>query len=337
MRAMGIRFVAVRSDQERKLLEWAISPGVSVNEVKPISRTEKPRRICEGDELLWPVQLDGKGIYELAFQAEPNKTSAGRWFVRLEDSEGNAINRTQTVDPVDLSLGTRRMRFLFICDEACDEAYVRIKSEMGWALSVSRATFGRVAELIENDRCGLNEVGPESVFLHCAKLSGGIDLYELPGSYELVYWADQVKMVEDLRAAVELLQQRPSEIGLETKTVIEFPADGKDLLSVSSGDLTYNYLSNRLFQIKAKSKTGGFIILNQSFDPGWNARVDGQKVKIYRANVVFQGIYVPAGEHTIRFEYYPRGLLTGLLGSIAGLITLVIVLATAQRQKTRNI
>jgi hypothetical protein len=50
--------------------------------------------------------------------------------------------------------------------------------------------------------------------------------------------------------------------------------------------------------------------------------VDGVETEIYRANYIFRGIYVPAGQRTIRFSYQP---LPFRVGAALGLITVAVL------------
>ena len=49
----------------------------------------------------------------------------------------------------------------------------------------------------------------------------------------------------------------------------------------------------------------GFLFLNDAYYPGWRATVNGEDVPIYRANVMFRAVRVPAGESTVVFEFVP--------------------------------
>jgi hypothetical protein len=53
-------------------------------------------------------------------------------------------------------------------------------------------------------------------------------------------------------------------------------------------------------------KNNRWMILNESFLPGWYAEIDGIEVVIARANGFYMAILIPEGEHEVRFEY--RGL-----------------------------
>jgi hypothetical protein len=64
----------------------------------------------------------------------------------------------------------------------------------------------------------------------------------------------------------------------------------------------------------------GYVVLNDPWHPWWFATVDGQSAPIIRANVLFRAVLVPAGRHTLRFEFKPlAGAWRQLAGKIAGM------------------
>jgi hypothetical protein len=69
---------------------------------------------------------------------------------------------------------------------------------------------------------------------------------------------------------------------------------------------------------------GAYLVLLDSFDPGWNAAVDGRSAPLLRADGVFRAVRIPAGRHQVRFAFRPRAAWTGGLISLATLAGLVI-------------
>jgi uncharacterized membrane protein YfhO len=75
------------------------------------------------------------------------------------------------------------------------------------------------------------------------------------------------------------------------------------------------------------------LVLSDNYYPaGWQAYVDNQPVKTYRANYCFRAISVPAGTHQVEFRFYSAAFRIGLWTSIAALIV-SIVLVLAERKK----
>ncbi len=66
----------------------------------------------------------------------------------------------------------------------------------------------------------------------------------------------------------------------------------------------------------------GELILDDTFYPGWKAKVDGHDATIRPANVGFRAVAVPAGSHVVSFDYKPASVLIGDLITLLGLLIL---------------
>jgi len=64
----------------------------------------------------------------------------------------------------------------------------------------------------------------------------------------------------------------------------------------------------RKVEIKVLAKEKAFLLLNDTYYPGWKAYIDGERTEIYRADFFLRAIKVPAGEHSILFVYDPMRL-----------------------------
>jgi hypothetical protein len=89
------------------------------------------------------------------------------------------------------------------------------------------------------------------------------------------------------------------------------------------------YLPNKLTYT---SSTGSerFAVFSEIFyDKGWKATVDGEPADHIRVDYLLRGMTVPAGEHTIVFEFRPRSYYGGERISLAGSLVLLLILAGA--------
>ena len=79
-------------------------------------------------------------------------------------------------------------------------------------------------------------------------------------------------------------------------------------------------------EIDAIAQKSGMLVLADSFYPAWEARVDGKRVQIMRANWIFRAVEVPPGRHSVAFKWnsivFNIGLWLSLLAwsVLAGLI-----------------
>jgi hypothetical protein len=67
---------------------------------------------------------------------------------------------------------------------------------------------------------------------------------------------------------------------------------------------------NRL-ELIVNASEDGWIVISDTYYPGWQARVDGEVVQIYRANYLFRAIRVPVGVHNIEMQYRPATFFVG--------------------------
>ena len=78
--------------------------------------------------------------------------------------------------------------------------------------------------------------------------------------------------------------------------------------------------------------TAGWLVLAESWYPGWTATVDGHDAPIVRANINQKAVAVPAGTHRVTFVFWPRSLARGALVSALALACLLAAaLALAPR------
>jgi hypothetical protein len=64
--------------------------------------------------------------------------------------------------------------------------------------------------------------------------------------------------------------------------------------------------------IEADLEADGFLVLSDTYYPGWRAFVDGREEEIYQADYLFRAVFLGQGEHVVEFRYSPLFLRTGV-------------------------
>lgn len=86
---------------------------------------------------------------------------------------------------------------------------------------------------------------------------------------------------------------------------------------------------NELVEMKTKASGDRLVFFSDTWYPYWTATMDGNiPITIYRANYAFRAFKVPAGEHTIRFDYHDPKYESGRTMSMAANIVVLIALVT---------
>jgi len=88
-------------------------------------------------------------------------------------------------------------------------------------------------------------------------------------------------------------------------------------------------------QIATKSLAPQMLVLSDNYYPapaGWQAYIDNQPVKTYRANYCFRAISVPAGTHQVEFRFHSRAFTLGLWTSLTALVIGMALLVVERRR-----
>jgi len=79
-----------------------------------------------------------------------------------------------------------------------------------------------------------------------------------------------------------------------------------------------SYKPNKLV-LDCEASDDAFLYVSDTFYPGWQAYIDGKETKIYRANLTFRAVEVPAGKHVVIFKYVPLSFYIGLCFTLIGI------------------
>ena len=66
-------------------------------------------------------------------------------------------------------------------------------------------------------------------------------------------------------------------------------------------------------EIEAEMSVPGFLVLGDTYYPGWKVYVDGKQDKIYRADYILRAVYLMPGKHIVKFTYEPFSFKIGVI------------------------
>lgn len=81
-------------------------------------------------------------------------------------------------------------------------------------------------------------------------------------------------------------------------------------------------------KIESYSDHPGFLVLSDSYYPGWEVFVDCKKVRLLIADVMLRAVSLEKGRHAVEFYYRPFSFLLGAVISAAVFLLLIILLFT---------
>jgi hypothetical protein len=118
------------------------------------------------------------------------------------------------------------------------------------------------------------------------------------------------------------LEEPPPDLPAESAASTPPSAAGARITKYEPDDVT----------VEAELPKPGFVLLLDTYFPGWTATVDGRTVPISRADYVYRAVRVPSGRHVVAFTYRPFSFRLGLGASLA---TLVLMATLGWRERRR--
>jgi polysaccharide biosynthesis/export protein len=104
--------------------------------------------------------------------------------------------------------------------------------------------------------------------------------------------------------------------------------------SQNSGTVEFKSYSPKDIVLDANAAAPSVLLLNDKYDPNWRVTVDGKPSELLRCNFIMRGVYVPAGSHTVEFQFsLPSKTLYVTLAAIATGIALLGLLIFLQRRQ----
>lgn len=80
----------------------------------------------------------------------------------------------------------------------------------------------------------------------------------------------------------------------------------------------------------------GFLVLADTYYPGWQVFVDGVENRVYQADSVLRAVPLGMGPHRVEFVYDPASFKAGLLITTVVLLSLGITAALALTRIVRS-
>jgi hypothetical protein len=66
------------------------------------------------------------------------------------------------------------------------------------------------------------------------------------------------------------------------------------------------------FAVQVKNNQPGYLVVSDTYYPGWHVFVNGREKEILQANYAFRAVFLEAGESSVRFEFRPNSFIQGL-------------------------
>ncbi|MGC8947560.1 MAG: YfhO family protein, partial [Anaerolineae bacterium] len=99
--------------------------------------------------------------------------------------------------------------------------------------------------------------------------------------------------------------------------------NGPHMDGAGQGRIEVGYYGPNDVVLFVETDAPALLVLSDTFYPGWQAEVDGERAPIYRTNAVFRGVLVPPGKHRVEMTFRPSSLRWSLMIWDMGLLILI--------------
>jgi uncharacterized membrane protein YfhO len=94
-----------------------------------------------------------------------------------------------------------------------------------------------------------------------------------------------------------------------------------------SGGVAAALQSDSSHSATVRTEGEGLLVASVTPHRYWRATIDGKPAKLIIANIGLQAVLVPAGSHTIRFDYFnPLFAICGAISIISLLISIIVMI-----------
>lgn len=126
-------------------------------------------------------------------------------------------------------------------------------------------------------------------------------------------------------------------VAIESETS-DKPAAGLSELSHPPGNTVCNLVVHEpgYIRINAAVEHGAYLVISDTYYPGWKGYVDGKEEAVLRANYIMKALLIPKGNHTIELRYEPASFKVGIAVTALTVLLLAVVLLYRKKDPHGN-
>jgi hypothetical protein len=165
-------------------------------------------------------------------------------------------------------------------------------------------------------------------------------LYENRAALPWFYLVPSYQLVTEEERALELLGR--GALDLRRVALLESAPAGElgDVDASLDGDrveqMEYDPPGGHI-RLRTISAGARLLVVSENYHSNWRVYVDGREAEILRANYVWKGLYLPAGEHMVEFRYRSRTLVWSRAASGLSLLVILGICGGELRNRRRAV
>jgi len=144
-----------------------------------------------------------------------------------------------------------------------------------------------------------------------------IKIYQNRDVFPRSFVVNNIEVIKDENKILDRLDN--SSFDLRNSIVIEKDPPPGFANEISEDNSTANIIKYNPDSVvlQANMKSNGFLIITDTYYPGWRAYIDGKETEIYKADYFLRAVYLEKGDHQVVLKFMPDTFWFGLYLSLA--------------------
>lgn len=164
--------------------------------------------------------------------------------------------------------------------------------------------------------------------------SGDVKIYENLDNMPRAFLVHEARVIDDDLATVAAM----ADPAFRPEQTVILAASPERQAEIKRGTDTVEIVTYdpECVTLEVDAGSAGYLVLTDTYYPGWEAEVNGRTVPIYRANLTSRAIALDAGHHQVVFSYRPHTFYTGTAISLLTLLATIIGLIRIRVRRYRK-
>ncbi|MCS6993953.1 MAG: YfhO family protein [Anaerolineales bacterium] len=283
-------------------------------------------------QISFPIQPNA--TYQVTLEARiPVGTAAKPLIVDFFGKNYDGAGQERLIDPLTITKTFRSYRFLiFTHDYVPAESYLRVFTYSEQPYEVRNVTLTRLeSQDIPVPLWQGEAEGDTALYRRVYDAPNDITLYENRNALPRARFVERVIPVNGWGDVFYYLWLAPEFDPSTTALAEGLPSEWTGL---SLGEILEETYENETVTLRIRTNSQAFLVLADTWYPGWKAFIDGQETPIYKTYGTLRGISIGApGEHRIEFRFVPMSFYLGLGVSLISTLLLFLTALSLDRRK----
>ncbi len=273
-------------------------------------------------------------IVRLQHTVGSERMAAAGWILPPDSGTAYGLHDLRGYDPL---ASARYLKYMLVMDPSLEQSPITccrvLTCPSLTLLSMASVAYYATLPEVDANRCARLSPGqgPTPGPLIPLWTQGGLTLWQNTLVRPRFYFADQIIPSS---SETQTLAALPTLSAGGRDAIIEGAPATADAATTNTGAISVVTDLPGEITLQTQTDAAQWLIVDEGYDTGWQADVDGLSTAIHPANEMFQAVYVPVGAHTIHLIYRPRMFWLGAsLSALALLILLGLLLGEWTRRR----